>query len=99
MFIWYSQINKKHNQKWTYLWGSWSFGNDFARNVVSFGDGYTSSSHADNQKNKFLILGEGPTDGINDSTGAAEKIVLTLLRQTKSYIWFYRTMLMKVTCM
>ena len=25
------------------------------------------------KKKNFLVLGEGPTDGINDSTGAAEK--------------------------
>ena len=30
-------------------------------------------------KNKFLVLREWPTDGINDSTGAAEKnLILTL---------------------
>ena len=51
----------------------WSFANDFGRNVVIFGVDNTSSSHTDNQKNNFLVLGEGPTDGINDTTGAAEK--------------------------
>ena len=25
------------------------------------------------EKNTFLVLGEGPTQGINDSTGAAKK--------------------------
>ena len=25
------------------------------------------------EKNNFFVLGEGPTQGINDSTGAAEK--------------------------
>ena len=33
--------------------GSWSFGNDFPRNVVIFGADNSSSSHADNRKNKF----------------------------------------------
>ena len=42
-------------------WGSWSFDNDFARNVVIFGVDHSSSSHSDNRKNNFLILGEGPT--------------------------------------
>ena len=51
----------------------WSFANDFGRNVAIFGVDNTSSSHTDNQKNNFLVLGEGPTDGINDTTGAAEK--------------------------
>ena len=30
--------------------GSWSFGNDFARNVVIFGVDNSSSSHADNYR-------------------------------------------------
>ena len=55
--------------------GSWSFGNGFARNVVIFGVDNSSSSHTDNQKNNFLVLREGPTQGINDSTGSAEKSI------------------------
>ena len=51
----------------------WSFGNGFARYIVIFGVNITSSSYTDNQKNGFLVLGEGPTEGINDSVGAAEK--------------------------
>ena len=30
-------------------------------------------SHTIDWKNNFLVLGEGPTDSINESTGAAEK--------------------------
>ena len=46
----------------------------------------SSSSHTDNQKNNFSVLGEGPTDGINVSTGAAEKkLVLTLVKQIQSF--------------
>ena len=45
--------------------GSWSFDNDFARDVGVFG--------VDDQKNNFLVLDEGSTQGINDSTGLAEK--------------------------
>ena len=46
--------------------GSWSLG--------FFGvDNESSSSHTDNRKNNFLILGEAHTDDINDSIGAAEK--------------------------
>ena len=33
----------------------------------------SSSSHSDNRKNNFLILGEGPTYGINESFGSLEK--------------------------
>ena len=45
-----------------------SFYIDFARSVVIFGVDDSSSSHTDNRKNNFLVLNEGPTQGINDST-------------------------------
>ena len=52
---------------------SWSFSNEFARNVVFFGVDNSSSSHTDNHKNNFLVLGVGPTDDINDTFGTAKK--------------------------
>ena len=56
-----------------YNTGSWSFDNEFARNVVIFGVDDSLSSHSDNSRNNFLILREGPTYGINGSFGSAEK--------------------------
>ena len=53
---------------------SWSFDNDFARNVAIFGVDNSSSSHSDNRKNNFLVLGEGPTYGINGGFGSREKM-------------------------
>ena len=53
--------------------GSRSFGNDVAGNSVIFRVGKCLSSHTDNRKNIFLMLGEGSTDDINGSVGAAEK--------------------------
>lgn len=50
----------------------WRYGNDFATDVVIFDVNNTSSSHTNNKKD-VLALGEGPTAGINDSVGAAEK--------------------------
>ena len=44
-------------------------------NVVILGVDNTSSSHIDNPKNDFFVLGEGLTQGINGSVGAAEKIL------------------------
>ena len=44
--------------------GSWSFDTDFARNVIFYIDN-SSSSHTDNRKNNFLVVGEGLTQGIN----------------------------------
>ena len=52
--------------------GSWSFGNEFAGNVVSFSIDNTSSYHTDNGRNNFLVLGEGSIDDINSSIRAAE---------------------------
>ena len=48
------------------------FGDEFARNVVIFGVNNISPSHPDNRNNNNLP-GEGPTDDINGSVGAAEK--------------------------
>ena len=53
--------------------GSWSFDNEFARNVIIFGADNSSSSHSDNRKNNFLVLGENRTYGINGSFGSPEK--------------------------
>ena len=52
--------------------GSWNFGDDFARNVITFGVD-NSSSHSDNRKNNFIVLGESPTYGIYGSFGSPEK--------------------------
>ena len=38
-----------------------------------FGVHNSSSFHLENPKNNFLVLSEGPTEGINGSVGAAEK--------------------------
>ena len=45
---------------------SWSFDNDFARNVIIFDVDNSSSILSDNRKNNFLILGKGPTYCINE---------------------------------
>ena len=67
--------------------GSWNFGNGFTKNIVIFSINNNSlSSHTDNWKNNFLLLGEWPTDGINDGNCAAENIlVLTLVKQRQDF--------------
>ena len=50
-----------------------SFDNDYARNVLIFGIDNSLSSHNDNLKNNFLILGEEDTFGITENFGAPEK--------------------------
>ena len=66
--------------------GEWSFGNDYAKNVVIFGVDNSSSPHTDNQKTEFLILDEGDTFGINGSFGDPEKdSVLILVKQEQNF--------------
>ena len=43
------------------------------KNYTIFGVNNSSSSHTGNLKSDFLILGEGPTFGINGRFGASEK--------------------------
>ena len=45
-------------------------GNNFARNVATHCLDKSSSYHANNRKNDFLVLDEGDTFGINGSFGA-----------------------------
>ena len=52
--------------------GSWSFSNDFPRNVIIFCIDNSSSSHTDNCKNNFQSKVR-PTDNINGSINTAEK--------------------------
>ena len=54
---------------------SLSFGNDFARNVVTFDIDNSLPSHANNFKNNFSLLGEGDTFGINGRFRVPEKKV------------------------
>ena len=88
MFVTVKLVRKTSKHKFIYNgWeiafdgeGSWSFDNDFARNIVIFGSDNSSSSHTDNRTDGLL-------DGINDSTGAAEKkLVLTLVKQIQNFV-------------
>ena len=61
-----------------------NFADDNARNVIIFGADNSSSSHADNRKNNYLVLGEGPTYGINGSFGATDKKFNTNFSKAKT---------------
>ena len=70
-------VKNRDKEKWFYCGygitfdgrGSCNFGNAFARNVVIFGVDNSSSSYTDNRNNNTLVLGEGPTSGIDGSFG------------------------------
>ena len=44
------------------------------KNVIIFGADMSSSVHIDNRKKDISILGEVPTQGLNDTTFTAEAI-------------------------
>ena len=44
------------------------------KNVIIFGAGMSSYVHIDNNRKDIIILGEGPTQGLNDNTLTAETI-------------------------
>ena len=46
---------------------------EFGKNVIIFGADMSSSVYFDNKKNNILIIGEGPTKGLDDTTLTAEK--------------------------
>ena len=49
----------------------------------------SSAIHVDNKKKDILVLGKGPTQGL-ESTLTAEKCTqLTLLWQKKRFVWAY----------
>ena len=85
-------VKNSDKEKWVYSGygiafngeGARSFGNDFARDVVTFDVVNSSSSHTDNRKNNLLILGEGPAFGINGSFGSPEKKFSIKDKQSKA---------------
>ena len=66
--------------------GEFSFGSrGFGKNCVIFGADLTnSSSHANNRKNNFLVLGKEFVQGINGTTIYAEKILSFFLKKSLS---------------
>ena len=44
------------------------------KNIITFGADVSSSVHIDNKNKDILILGEGPTQGLDDTTLTAKAI-------------------------
>ena len=59
--------------------GKFSVGKGFGRNCIIFGVDVSSSVHVDNKKKDVLVLGEGPTQGLDGITLTAEKKVFNQL--------------------
>ena len=54
--------------------GTFSVGDGFGRNCVISGVDMSSSVHVHNKKKYILILGEGPTQGLDGTTVTAERM-------------------------
>ena len=68
--------------------GSCSFNNDTAWNVITFGIDNSSSSHADNRENDFLVLSEVPTFGIMEALNHRRKrLAVILVKQVQDFAW------------
>ena len=63
--------------------GQWSFGNDYARNVI-FGVDNSSWCDADNLRNNLLVFVERDTFGINRSFDAPGKIFSIIFSKTNT---------------
>ena len=65
--------------------GSFSLndGNGFGKNVIIFGADMSSSVHLDNNKKYIMILGDGPTQGSDDTTLTAKKEYAKILTNNR----------------
>ena len=62
-------------------------------NFIIFGADKSSSVHADNKGENILILGEGPTQGLDDTKLTAQiHILLILHKQVKDLYYVYTLM-------
>ena len=66
----YSAYGIKFDERETF---SLSDCGSFGKNVIIFGTDMSSLAHIDNRKKDILVLGNGPTDGLDDSTLTTEK--------------------------
>ena len=65
---------------------SFSFpGGGFGQNVLIFGADMSSSAHIDNKKKYILVLGKGPTKGL-EQTPTAEKCIRLILLWQKKFV-------------
>ena len=59
----------------------------FGKNAIIFGADMNSSVHIDNKRKDILILGEGPMQGLDDTTLAAEaKYPINFMQSGKRFV-------------
>ena len=66
--------------------GNFSFpGTGLGRNVIIFGAGMSSSTNIDNRKKDNLILGKGPTQGLEHRLSAKKMYLINFTEQNKKF--------------
>ena len=65
---------------------SFSFGNDFGKNVITFGVDMSSSRKIDNRKKGISIFGKVPTQRLESTLRQKNCIQLTLLRKIQNFV-------------
>ena len=77
-------VKNSNKEMWVYS----DYGKGAFRDLVIFGVHNSLSSHTDNLKNNFLILGEGSNFGINESFGSPEKMFSINFKKAKTKYCF-----------
>ena len=83
-FVWYLKLTKNtHPDKYSYSGYGIGFndcglfslpdGSEFGKNLMIFSADMSSSVHTDNKQEDILILGKGPSDGLDGTILMAEK--------------------------
>ena len=62
-------------------------GGGFGQNVLIFGVEMSASAHIDNKKKHILVLGKGPTQGLEHTLTAEKCILLILMLRIKTFCW------------
>ena len=56
------------------------------KNVIVFGADMSSSVHIDNKGKDFLILGEGPNQGLDETLTAEAKYPINFIQSGKRFV-------------
>ena len=77
----YSEYGIRFDRK-----GFFSLGNEIGRNVIIFGVDMSSSPHLDNKKKDILVLGKGPTQGLENTLTAEKLYSINFTKKIQSFV-------------
>ena len=80
--------------------GSFSFpGGEYGQNVLIFGVDMSSSAHIDNKKKDILVLGIGPTQGLEHTLTGENMYSINFTVTKRNFVWGCITMEQIVICL